>query len=244
MQNKTYVLGVGITTTSEKKILEYILNEIKKPKEKRSKILIFTPNPEQISQARSRQIRSLLNQAQISLPDGIGVVLAARILGKPIYARITGSDFLEKLCENVSKEAVITGYLGGQGGVAKEAAECLKKKYPQLRIGYASDTYNKAKMIQSDTDILFVGLGFPKQERWIVENKDEIPATVLMSVGGTFDFISGRIPRAPKFIRDSGLEWLFRLIRQPWRFFRQLQIFVFGALIFWEALGNRLKNRK
>lgn len=252
MRNKAYILGVGITTTSEKKILEYLLRELKKPRSEREKVIIFTPNPEQISAAaRSPELTELLNQAQISLPDSVGVVMAARLIGKPIYARITGIDFMKSLCENVStlplsgrEQPVITGFLGGLPGVAELTSECLRKTSPDLRVGYASQAYEKEKMMQSDIDILFVAMGFPKQEKWIMEHKDEIPATVLMSVGGAFDFISGKIPRAPKFLQKLGLEWLFRLILQPWRFFRQLQILHFGALIFWEALGGRLKKLK
>ena len=246
MLNKTEILGVGFTTANEVKILEFILGKLSKSKktlQREDKITIFTSNPEQISAAsRNVELRTLLNQAQINLPDGIGVAMGARLLGAPIYARITGVDFMQKLVKSISNQPVITGYLGGQEGVAKATANCLKKKWPKLRVGYASSTYNRGKMIQSDIDILFVALGFPKQERFIIDHKDEIPATVLMAVGGSFDYISGKIPRAPKFLRLAGLEWLFRLILQPWRIFRQLQILHFGALIFWEALTSRLKK--
>ena len=239
MLNKTKILGVEFTTANEDKVLEFIAYELSKDK----KTLIFTPNPEQVAVASgNRELRDLLNQAQISLPDGVGILWAARLLGKPIPARITGVDFMQKLVKIVSDRPVITGYFGGQEGVAEACANCLQKKWPKLRVGYASHVYNKEKMIQSDIDILFVALGFPKQERWIIEHKDEIPAKVLMAVGGSFDYISGRIPRAPTVLRMVGLEWLFRLILEPWRFWRQLQIWHFGALIFWEALINRLKS--
>ncbi len=228
----------------EKKILEYVLNELIKPKKERKKIIIFTPNPEQISAATNLSLRKLLNRAQISLPDGVGVLIGARLLGRPIYARITGVDFLKKLCENVSKRPVITGFLGGQPRVAKECAECLQKIWPELRVGYASELYDKRKLIHSDIDILFVAFGFPKQEKWILKHKREIPATVIMAVGGAFDFISGGVPRAPKIVRKFGFEWIFRLIIQPWRIFRQLHILHFSALVFAEALTNRLKRFK
>lgn len=251
MLNKTKILGVGFTTANEKKILEFILERLSKgenlsaKKKGRDKIIIFTPNPEQVAaSARDKELRNILNQAQISLPDGVGIIWAAGLLGKPIYARITGVDFMEKLVKNIAERPVITGYFGGQEGVAEATANCLQKKWPKLRVGYASHAYNKKKMIQSDLDILFVALGFPKQEQWIIEHKDEIPATVLMSVGGSFDYISGKVPRPPTFLRRMGLEWLFRLILEPWRFWRQLQIWHFGALIFWEALSNRLKRLK
>lgn len=247
---KANILGVGITTEKEDKILEYIVKELKKARERKAKnlpagrqVVIFTPNPEQISQAsRSEELRKLLNQAEIALPDGVFVPVAARLLGEPIYSRITGVDFMKNLVKTVSKQPVVTGYLGGQRGVAEEAANCLRQIYPNLRVGYASEAYDRQKMIQSDIDILFVALGFPKQEKWIIEHKDEIPATVLMAVGGAFDFISGAVPRAPKFVQDIGFEWLFRLTIQPWRFKRQLQIWHFAGLIFTRALSSRLKK--
>ncbi len=243
MLKKTNVLGVDITTAKEQEILEFIVKELGKSRQERQKIIIFTPNPEMISAAnREEGLKNMLNQAQISLPDGMGVVIAGKLMGKPIQARIAGVDFVKKLCENISKEPVKTGFLGGLPGVAKEAAECLQKKYPKLAVGYASDAYDKVKMIHSDIDILFVAYGFPKQEQWILEHINKIPATVVMGVGGAFDFISGRVVRAPKIVGNFGLEWLFRLIIQPWRVKRQLQLLHFGGLILREALSSRLKK--
>lgn len=260
MENSTRILGVKITTESEDKILEYVVRKLipktggalggKKIKKARSKIIIFTPNPEQISAAsRNPELKNLLNEADIALPDGMGVVWAARLLGKPIEARISGIDFMQNLVKRKLKRPVVIGCFGGQAGVAEDAAKCLQKMASsdphggsKITIGYASDIYDRAKMMQSDIDILFVGLGFPKQERWIIEHKDEIPATVIMACGGSFDFLSGRIRRAPFVIRRIGLEWLFRLMNQPARFFRQLQIWHFGGLILLEALSSRIKK--
>lgn len=259
MLNSAEILGVKVTTASEQKILEYIAEELKKPKSQRSKRVIFTPNPEQISAAnRDPSLKTLLNSADVSLPDGVGVIWGAKLLGKPIFSRITGVDFMKSLVKMVSEEPfgdanriVRTGYYGGQEGVAVEAADCLQKmvrqeerKAKNLHISYASHAYDKHEMEKSNVDILFVGLGFPKQEKWIMEHKDEIPATIIMAVGGSLDFLSGQTPRAQKFVRDLGLEWLFRLMIQPWRFFRQAQLLHFGALILIEALSNRFKILK
>lgn len=242
MKDKVNILGVGFTINSEDEILKLIRTELVKRKSVRKKIVIFTPNPEQLSASKSsKHIRDILNQAQISLPDGVGIIWAAKLLGKPIHARITGIDFMKKLVKSVAERPVTTGFFGGQEGVAEHTADCLRKKWPKLKVGYASNVYDKKKMIESDTDILFVALGFPKQEEWILAHKDEVPASIIMVVGGAFDFISGKIPRAPKLIRQVGLEWLFRLILQPWRIFRQARIWHFGALILLEALSRRLK---
>jgi N-acetylglucosaminyldiphosphoundecaprenol N-acetyl-beta-D-mannosaminyltransferase len=259
MLKSKQILGVKITTSKENEILEFIQKELAKPKGKRSKIVIFTPNPEQLSAAAgASSLKELLNKADVNLPDGIGVVAAAKLLGTGVEARVAGVDFMVRLIEDTSKigtgisaplsgvrdRPVVTGFFGGQKGVAIKAAECLRKITPKMTLGYVSDAFDKEKMIQSDIDILFVALGFPKQERWIIQHKDEIPATVIMGVGGAFDFWSGRITRAPKPLRDIGLEWLFRLILEPRRFGRQLRIWHFGGLIFREALSSRLKNLK
>jgi len=239
MLKNTTILGVKITTSSEEEILKYLNEQLNKG----SQTVIFTPNPEQLSAASGNsRLKGLLNQADVALPDGVGVLIASKLLGKGVEARITGTDFMKTLVKSVSKRPVVAGFFGGQNGIAEQAAERLKKFAPNLAIGYASDAYSKEKMIESDIDILFVGLGFPKQEEWIMERKDEIPAKIIMAVGGAFDFYSGRVNRAPSFIRAVGLEWLFRLAIQPWRFFRQLRLLHFGALIFFQALSNRLKT--
>ncbi len=245
MLNKTDILGVEITTDSEEKILEYLNSYIDNWSSNKEKIVIFTPNPEQITAAqKDPKLMTMLNQAQIALPDGVGLVAAAKLLGKPVKARIAGVDFMKNFVKSVSKKPVNTGYFGGEEGVAEATANCLKKLYPDLHVSYMSHIFDKDKMIQSDIDILFVAMGFPKQEKFILEHKDELPAKIFMSVGGSFDFISGRVPRAPKFLRSFGLEWLFRLVIQPWRIFRQAQLLHFSVLILLEALSSHLKSKK
>ncbi len=243
MLRETKILGVKITSSPEQEVLEYIGAELAKLKQKRKKMVIFTPNAEQLSAAsHDAQLHTLLNEADIALPDGVGIVIAGKLLGRPIEARVAGVDFMKNLVKSVSKQPVNTGYFGGLPGVAEEAAKCLQKIAPKMTIGYASHAYDKKEMMRSDIDILFVALGFPKQEQWIVDHKDEIPASVIMAVGGSFDFISGRVRRAPQIFRHFGFEWLFRLLIQPWRLRRQLRLLDFSALILKEALGSRPKK--
>ncbi len=250
MLNKTELLGVNITTNSEEEILKYVVSELDKPRKMRKQLIIFTPNPEQLTAAHAQpQLKDLLNKADIALPDGVGIVKAAQMLRLSIKRRITGADFMDRLLKLTSsepqrhaKEPVKSGFFGGQKGVAVEAANCLQNSYKNIVIGYASDTYNKKDLINSDVDILFVGLGFPKQEQWIIEHKDEIPTTIIMAVGGSFDFFSGKVGRAPKVVQDIGAEWLYRLIRQPWRAKRQARLLGFSALIFKSWVGNHLKR--
>ena len=194
--------------------------------------------------------KAILNQAQIALCDGVGLWLAGRILGKHFTERITGVDFMQNLCKKVAKKPITVGFLGGRPGVAELTAKCLKAKYPGLNVVFAGtewDENNSEFRIQnSETkkeknhnkiDILFVAFGFPKQEQWMNEHLDRIPVRVMMGVGGSFDYISGKIPRAPKIIQAIGLEWLYRLLRQPWRWKRQLALVEFIWLVIKEKLS-------
>jgi len=224
------ILGTKITTAPATEILEYIFKKIENRK---NKFYIVTPNPEILMHAlRQPSYQVILNDAEISLPDGIGVLIAGKVLKKRIIGRITGVDMMEKLCEEASKRAVSIGFLGGRGSVAELAAECLREKHPGLRVVYANAEWEKEKVAGKHIDVLFVAFGFPKQEEWIAKNLKEIPVTCAMGVGGAFDYVSGKVPRAPRIVRALGMEWGFRLVRQPWRMRRQLALpqFLFQVL--------------
>ncbi len=215
------ILGVNVTTASEDEIVDFIFTRIKKSQDK---FYIVTPNPEIIVAAsRSKRFEEILNGAEVSLPDGAGVLAAGNILKKGIKRRITGTDLMVRLCRESAERAFTVGFLGGRGGVAEKTAECLVKKYPDLRVKFAGEEFENRTHI----DILFVALGAPKQEEWIAENLSKIDVTVAMGVGGAFDYISGKVPRAPKFVRQIGMEWGYRLVRQPWRLKRQLALPLF-----------------
>lgn len=242
--NSTEVLGLKVTAESEKKILEHILDEIQKGTRK---ISIFTPNPEIIMYARTHPtFKTLFNKADISIPDGVGVLLASILLGHGIRYRVTGVDLMEKLCKALStesKSAYSVGFFGGLGGVAEKTAECLQKKYSGLNVSYCSETWDDKKIKAKKIDVLFVAMGCPKQEQWISENLAKIPVTIAMGVGGAFDFISGEVKRAPFIVRFFGFEWLYRLIVQPWRWKRQLALISFSILVFKEMFKTRLNSK-
>lgn len=164
----------------------------------------------------------------------------------------TGVDLMERLCQLSQEKGFRVGLLGGKKGVAEKTGECLLRKYPGLKVSYAiaggevdecgnviarSDNdeaiSNKrdrfALLAMTECDILFVALGAPKQEKWIAKNIDKTPAKVFIGVGGALDYLSGEVSRAPSFLRALGLEWLFRLIIQPWRAtrFKALWEFIF-----------------
>lgn len=238
------LLGVKITNGTTEEILEYVYRHLEIA-EKR--LFIVTPNPEIIVHAHTHpDYKKLLNEANIALPDGIGVFLASGLTGNRIEERIPGVYFMEELCRKSDGKALSIGLLGGGRGIAKRTAECLRRKYPWIRIAFVgsewpNELFIKRRRKQSEgihdvlqsakIDILFVAYGFPKQEEWIYQHLDELPVKAAMGVGGSFDYISGNVPRAPYIIRAMGFEWLYRLIRQPWRIKRQLALLTFIRLV-------------
>ncbi len=231
---KIKLLGVGITNASEEQILEFIVRGLENISEK---YYIVTPNPELLVIANyNSNYKHVLNNAKLALADGIGVMWGAQFVGKPLMQRITGADFVKSLSNHVAKRPITVSYLGGGPHVAELTAECLKKLYPELKISWVSQEWQSG-LKNNKTDILFVAFGSPKQEKWISENLEDLPAKVVVGVGGAFDFISGRVPRAPKVLRSLGLEWLFRLIIQPWRVKRQLSLLKFVYLIIKEKFN-------
>lgn len=232
MFEKKFILGVAFSNAPENLILEYIVKSVKNSSEK---YYIVTPNPELLVIAHNNvRYKKILNSAKLALPDGIGVVLASKLLGKGIEGRITGVGLVNKLCKSVAEKPITVGFLGGKPGIADKTAECLTQNYPGLKVVFTQSgrpDESTVKLIDKKIDILFVAFGSPKQEIWISENLNKLPVKVVIGVGGAFDFISGEVKRAPVWIRQIGLEWLFRLILQPWRIKRQLSLIYFIILI-------------
>lgn len=232
---KISVLGVGITRATEQEVLEFIYTGLQNSHEK---YYIVTPNPELLVIAHQNDnYKQILNTAKLALPDGVGVMFGAYLLGKPLKQRITGVDLVKSLTKHISKQPITVGFLGAGPNVAEETAECLKKLNPDLKVGLVSQEWSK-DLESKKVDILFVAFGSPKQEIFISDNLDKLPARVIIGVGGSFDFISGKVKRAPRFLRNLGLEWLFRLIIQPWRLKRQLAIIKYLMLVLKEKLAK------
>lgn len=245
MLKKNYLLGVAITNEREESILEYLFTSLKKEPEK---YFITTPNPEILVYANTHpDYKKILNAAKIALPDGVGLFLGSALVGHTLKERITGVDFMEEICKRSAGRTLSIGLLGGRGGVADKAAECLKIKYPWLNVVFVGEewvTNSKFKVQNSKLkiDILFVAFGHPKQEEWISENLHKLPVKIAMGVGGAFDYISGNVTRAPFMVRAIGFEWLYRLIKQPWRWHRQLALIKFIWLVLKEFFQQLSKD--
>lgn len=226
--NKKKLLGVGFSDANKREVLEFIITSLQNQSEK---YYVVTPNPELLVIAsKDSNYQRVLNNARLALPDGIGVMIAGKLLGIPLKERIHGVDLVESLSKEVSKQPITVGFLGAGSSIAELTAECLKKKYPGLKVNLVLEEWSE-DLKSGKVDILFVAFGSPKQEIWISENLDILPAKVVIGVGGSFDFISGKVRRAPLFMRRIGLEWLFRLIIQPWRIKRQLRLLEFVFLV-------------
>ncbi len=195
---------------------------------------VVTTNTEFVMAAqRDEEFRSILNAADLSIPDGVGLIWGLRLLGTRIREHVRGTDTVERLMERAAAKGYSVFLLGAAEGVAAAAADKLKERYPQLRVAgaYAGSPDIKfddriVEIIRNagHIDILLVAYGAPAQEKWIARNLPRLDISVAIGVGGVFDFISGRAKRAPLWVRRLELEWLYRLLHQPWRWRRQLAL--------------------
>lgn len=236
------ILGVKV----DKATYEEALQKAKRLIDGGGKHYIVTPNPEFIVLAqKDAEFRKILNSASLSIPDGIGLVWAAKILRKNLPERVTGVDLLEGLAALAAEHGFNIFLLGGKEGVAAKAADVLKIRYPKLEIagiygGKAEpefDALTRSHLVSKKIDILAVAYGPPRQEKWIARNLPYIDVKLAIGVGGALDYISGQKKRAPRFVQKIGLEWFYRLISEPRRLKRQLSLPYFALLVF----KNRFK---
>jgi N-acetylglucosaminyldiphosphoundecaprenol N-acetyl-beta-D-mannosaminyltransferase len=205
---------------------------------------ICTVNPEFIMAAQhDAEFKRILNRSALNLPDGIGVVWAAKRLGHPLRERVAGSDLVGLIADRAQTTGWRIFLLGAAEGVAEHAATILRERYPQVNIvgTYAGsprpeeETELAARIRSSEADVLLVAYGAPKQDKWIDRNIERTGAATAIGIGGSLDFIVGMQQRAPRWVQRIGLEWLYRLIREPWRWRRQLALPKF----MWQVLRSR-----
>lgn len=242
MQKRITIMGVPVDILTKSELLDIIFNETKEQKQ------IITVNPEMILAAQNdKEFMQILNKSAINTADGTGILWAANIQNNsrlislfklikllfkkpttPLPELIKGSDLLLNIAEQAAKNGTKIFLLGAQPGVGEKAKIELEKQFPKVQIvGTYSGSPSpyeeeKIKDIINDTnpDILFVAYGAPAQEKWIARNLHKMPTIkTAIGVGGTFNYISGTIKRAPLLLQNLGLEWLYRLIKEPkrWR---------------------------
>lgn len=193
---------------------------------------------------RDARFRDIVNACALSLCDTVGLLTVARRRGARLRERVTGVELLEHLCEGAAAAGLPVYFLGGSPGVAADAAAILEVRFPGLQIagtrdGFFTDEQTPAvvaSIAQSGARLLFAGMGSPRQEFWLAAHLRETGCGAGIGVGGSFDVISGRVTRAPHLARRLGLEWLYRLVKEPRRWRRQLALPRFAWLILLEEL--------
>ena len=243
------ILGVRVHAITYRQTLDLIERWI----EQGGPHQIATANPEFVMAAqRDAAFRQTLNAADLCTADGIGLLWAARLLGQRLPERVTGSDLAPLLAQRAAERGWRLYLLGAGPGVAERAAQVLRRKSPQLRVVecYAGSPAESeapaiiARVAAVQPDILLVAYGAPAQDLWIARHKAVLGAPVMMGVGGAFDHIAGVRRRAPAWLQRIHLEWLFRLITQPWRWRRQLALPRFVAAVLRQRLARAAPGQR
>ena len=244
MRETIRIFGVKI----DKLTLNEVVKKVKELLDGDKTRTIYTPNTEIIMEARKdSKLKEILNDGDLVIPDGIGLIHASRIKKKPLPERVTGFDLSLRLIELSNKYGYSIYFLGGKEGVALEAKKKVEEKYPNINIvgiqsGYFKGTHTgnanhpqEQQIIEninnSKADILFVGFGAPKQENWIYENKDKLNCKIIIGNGGTIDVLAEKVKRAPEIYQKLGIEWLYRLMKDPKRLKRQMSLPIFVLIV-------------
>jgi N-acetylglucosaminyldiphosphoundecaprenol N-acetyl-beta-D-mannosaminyltransferase len=242
------VLGIGIHDCDEAGAVEVIEAFLREQPARLHQVC--TVNPEFVMEARRNPaFRRLVNNVDLATPDGVGIIAAGKLLRSPFKGRATGVALVDHLAAISARDGCSLFLLGAAPGVADEAARVMQRRYPGVKIAgtYAGSPREEdwpailARLEDARPDILVVAYGAPRQDLWIDAHRTELPGSIklAMGVGGVFDYLSGRAPLAPPFVRRAGLEWLYRLVRQPWRWRRILRVFAFGVLVVRQAVFDK-----
>ncbi len=224
---RTQIMEIGFDNVTLDEAVAIAMHYIEAGKRCR----VVTPNAE-IAQLckRDSALCEIVNTSQLVLPDGIGVVYASRILGRPLKGRVPGVEFAEKLLDRLQGTGRTVFFLGAKPGVAQKAADKLMVKYPGLRIAgvlngyYTDDKKVVDKINEVHPDVLFVCLGAPKQEQFMALRGDAMDVTLMAGLGGSLDTFAGEVKRAPDIFIKLNLEWFYRLLCQPKRIGRMMKL--------------------
>ena len=247
--DKLSIMGVRIDNLSMNEVLKIAEEKI----EKNEQYIIYTPNTEFIMMCqKDKEFLNLMNESDINIPDGIGLIYAGKIKKHPLKEKVGGYDLSVNLLKMANDKGLKLYVVGGKPGVAEAAMENVREKYPGIKIvgtqhGYFKGTHLGKKGHEEEIaviedinkhqpHILFVGFGAKKQELWIEYNKDLINANVIIGNGGTLDGLAGIVKRAPDIFIKLGLEWLYRLMKEPKRIKRQIVLPVFMLKV---IFGNK-----
>lgn len=236
MNDKVNILGVKVDKVNVDEAVDRVFGMLDEGRPHS----VFTPNSEIILNAyKDSSFCRILNSADLLTADGIGVVYASRILKNPISERAAGYDIACGLIDRIAETGHRLYLFGGKPGIAEKAKRRLEARYPFIQIvgtrnGYFKDS--ETRDIVNDingvgADIVFVCLGAPRQEKWIYENMNKTNARLFMGIGGSLDVFAGEVERAPDFWCRMGLEWFYRLVKEPWRFKRMLALPKFGFTV-------------
>jgi len=242
MRNTTYIMGVPFDVIK----MDEASDKIMKFFEDGGSHIICTPNPEIVMEAQQdEKLMSILKAADMVVPDGIGVVLASKFNKVKIEERVAGYDLCHAVFKKMAPKGKTVFFFGGAPGVAHKAADKMTKQYKGLKIvgtrnGYFSAADEKEiirEIKKHSPDLLLVGLGSPKQEKWIYENLRFTGAKAAIGVGGSFDVMAGNVKRAPKIFQKMGLEWFYRLLCQPTRIKRMMKLPQFAIKVLLSKKG-------
>ena len=243
------ILGVKFSDMNMKQTVEAIDKRIKS--DSKNLLHVITGNPEiLLASEKNTEIKEILEKAEIVTADGIGIVLAAKWRGTKFEERVTGVDLLHELLAKGDKEGYSFYLFGTDEDTNRTAAENIINKYKGLKIVGRHNGFFKpeeSEAIIKDIsacapDILVVALGAPRSEKWVYENKNKLGAKMAIGVGGSLDVIAGKVKRSPEIWIKLNIEWLYRLLKQPSRFKRQLALPVFAAKAFADAMKYRLRK--
>lgn len=239
MRDVITILGVPIDNVTREEagcITEKLIKESNKTCK-----MVFAPNVEFIMRAnKDKEFFDLLQESSLSTPDSIGVIIGAKLQKKAFKERIPGQSYFRKIIELSNEKGYSIYLLGGEPGIPEKAKENLEKLFPNVNIvgvhhGYFDENVEKEvikEINELQPNVLFVALGAPKQEKWIKKHKNELKVDVATGQGGTYDYEAGKIKRAPVWIQKIGMEWFWRLLKEPSRIKRQivLPIYLFKVI--------------
>lgn len=226
MDKKVNILGVEFHNTTKEEMTSVLTRRI----EANEKIFVVTANPEIVMYANEHHdYMQALRTADYIVPDGIGIIIGAKLLKQPLQERVAGFDLMKDLLHVANEKALHVFFLGAKEDVIEKAVKNISKAFPNIHIGGyhhgyfdLNDETVRNMVAAANPDLVFVALGYPRQEAWIHKHFPTFEKGTFMGVGGSFDVWAGEVKRAPIFWRKLNLEWLYRLIKQPSRWKRML----------------------